>query len=130
MDIDRVVAAIRENGWIDRVHYLASPYTNYPHGLANAAIDVAAVAGELMRRGVIVFAPIVHGHAVTESVSLPLDHAFWMRECRAPFLGCASLIVAKLPGWDHSRGVAMEIEWAADLDMPTFHLDTTAIVER
>jgi nucleoside 2-deoxyribosyltransferase len=123
MNVDMVAEAIHKNGWANRVHYLASPYTNYPHGRANAAIDVASVAGELMKRGVVVFAPIVHGHAITEAVALPLDHAFWMRQCHAPFLGCASLIVAKLDGWDSSKGVTMEIGWAADLDMPTFHLD-------
>jgi hypothetical protein len=128
MNRSQIVESIRRNGWLDGIHYLASPYTNYAKGYDAAAQDVAKVAAALMHDGLIVYAPIAHGRAIDRAGTLPSTHEFWMRQCKAPFLACTTLIVAKLSGWRDSRGVSMEIGWSADLDMPAFYLDCDGIV--
>lgn len=128
MKLEQVVESIRRCGELDELWYLASPYTDYPGGIDKAAADVTKVAGALMSRGLIVFAPIVHGHAVDSTCKLGKGHSFWMRQCKQPFLRSHGLIVAQLPGWKESRGIDMEVGWAAEHDMPLFMLDCDDII--
>jgi hypothetical protein len=105
-----------------RLVYLASPYTRYKPGLDQASEDVCEVAGRLIARGVRVFCPIAHAHAIAMSSGIdPVDHVLWLGldEVIAP--ACQALVVVELDGWDKSDGVAKEIEWFAD--RPIFYLD-------
>lgn len=105
-DLARLV--LRDTYW-----YLASPYAKYPTGHELAFRDIAEVTAHLMERGVYVFSPIVHTHPVSKYVKRAsnVDHDFWLNLDR-PFMRAAyGCLVAKLPGWDKSRGIAAEIEY-------------------
>lgn len=122
MLIGQVIESIKQNGWMNDLHYLATPYTNFLEGPSTAANVAANVAAHLIYESgkqLILFAPVVHGH------QLPVigDHEFWMRQCKPFLLASKSLIVVKMPGWAESKGVSMEIGWAADNSMPIFFLD-------
>jgi hypothetical protein len=90
-------------------YYLATPYTKYPHGHEAAAKEAARIAGELLRRGMIVYSPIAHSHQLAVEAKLPeTGFAYWMA-ADAPFMAAADrLIVATMDGWRDSVGVAHE----------------------
>ncbi len=96
--------------------YLATPYRSHPAGRPWAHDDACQVAAFLMGEGVKVFCPIVHGHILTYFGLDPTDHEFWMKMDR-PFMDAASgIIVAQLPGWEDSVGIAEEIDRFKDMN--------------
>jgi hypothetical protein len=57
----------------------------------------------------------------------PVDHEFWTRINR-PMIDLAhGLIVAKIWGWDTSRGIEEEIKDFTDLDKPIVYLDRSEL---
>src|SRR6478609_3449581 len=102
--------------------YLATPYTKYVYGLDAGAQDASLVAGRLIRKGLNIYAPIPHTHAIAKAAGIdPIDYDFWMGVDKAFMDKSDALIVAHLAGWDQSRGVAAEIEYFTD-KKPVFHL--------
>lgn len=92
--------------------YLACPYT----GMEEESFEkVTQVAGRLMEMGYIVFSPITHGHSIAQRVNLPVEHEFWLPQCK-PFVEWADeIFVLTLDGWKESRGVNWEIDLAFEL---------------
>lgn len=90
------------------ITYLASPYSLYKHGFHMAARHASRAAASLMRRGLVVYAPISHGHAIACDNDLPTTWEFWKGQCQ-PFIDAASAcVVLKLDGWKESVGVCYE----------------------
>lgn len=61
----------------DEIIYLAIPYT----WNAMESFDVVnKVAGDLMKRGYIVFSPISHSHPISQHLgqNIQFDHDFWI----------------------------------------------------
>lgn len=95
-----------------RLDYLASPYSLYPYGQEAAFADVAKIAARLIRDGRCIYSPILHTHPIAKFGDLdPLDHGLWLKIDEANMERCDGLIVARMPGWDKSKGVRFEIEW-------------------
>jgi hypothetical protein len=70
-----------------------------------------------MEKGYVVFSPIAHSHGISRFVKNH-DHDFWMDQ-DLPFLNHADkMIVLTLPGWEESRGIKQEIEWAKAKNIP------------
>lgn len=107
--------------------YLATPYSNYAAGHEAAFKEAARIAAWLATKGVIVYCPIAHSHPMAESGLLPkTDHDLWMK-LDAPFVaGATHCIVAKMDGWDKSRGVAFEIEAFQKAGKPILYMDVPA----
>jgi hypothetical protein len=93
--------------------YLAQPYTNSPDESYLAALRY--VAGALP---VVIFSPIIHYHEVARTSDLPVDFRFWSQINHHFLARSSALRVLTLPGWDTSRGVRQEIEWARELNLP------------
>lgn len=108
--------------------YLASPYTHYPYGHAAAAHAAATVVAALTRMGLSVYSPIVSGHAMCAVAPLPAtDQHFWQR-IDAPWVDAAqACIVATLPGWDTSRGVAHEVASFLAAGKPVIYVDPQSL---
>ena len=104
--------------------YLASPYSKYPEGLEKAFEHVAAAAGEMIRRGIRVYSPIAHTHPIAiHSGQDPLDHGTWI-PADVPFMHAASgLAVLKMPSWEISYGIEVEIEEFRESGKPIRFLD-------
>lgn len=111
--------------------YLATPYTRFDGGLGMAFEAAAAVAGDMVRRDLRVYSPIVHSHALCAKAGLdPLDWKFWMDQ-QVPFLLASDvLVVALLPGYFESAGVTQEIRQAEELGKPVIYWPTTGLWPR
>ena len=73
-----------------------------------------------MEKGVQVYSPIVHCHAVQKYLpeKTACNHKFWLEQC-LPFLwNCKEILVLPLEGWEESKGIDWELETAAVLDTP------------
>lgn len=104
--------------------YLASPYT---HALSAVQYDrfaaACVAAGHLLREGKHVFSPIAHSHPIARWAKLGTLAADW-RAYNLEMLGmCNRLVVLRLPGWEESVGVRMEVAWARERGMPVEFMD-------
>ncbi len=125
--------------------YLATPYSReviddmgeWCHLRSRAMGVAAARAAEALRQaGVSAFAPIALSDAMVraggEFVATarggvcfaasadPLDDAAWARWCQ-PFLNvCGALVIPDIAGWDRSDGIAAELRYALQRDLPVF----------
>lgn len=90
--------------------YVATPYTLFDGGIELAFEAACRVTAALIRLGVPVFSPIAHSHPIAVHGGIdPRDHNIWL-PADAPLMAAAhGLIVAALPRWQESRGVAHEI---------------------
>ena len=109
--------------------YLASPYSKYPSGHVQAFIDVSRIAAELMRAGIKVYSPICHSHPIATFGHIdPLAHAICL-PFEERFMEIATvLIVARMPGWAESFGIAHEIEFFERRDRPIYDLNPDTMV--
>ena len=91
--------------------YLATPYSKFPEGIHAAFLAACEVAAWLIGQTVRVYCPIAHTHPIAIAGMIdPHDHKIWLPADR-PFMDAAGgLLVAKLPTWEDSFGIAMEIE--------------------
>ncbi len=104
---------------MERRIYLASPYTSPDKNQRICRYgQVCLITAQLLREGHLVFSPIAHGHAL-EGYGLPAEFEFWQRHCLS-FLEtwATDLWVLTLRGWEDSRGVNAEIEFARQRGMP------------
>lgn len=98
-----VVGKMNHSFW-----YLATPYRAHPRGREAAYGDACKVAQLLMVQHVPVYCPIAHGHGPSGFGLDPVDNDFWWKMNR-PFLTAAGgIILAHLPGWENSAGMAEE----------------------
>ena len=102
--------------------YLATPYSKWKHGLDNASHVACILAGQLLARGVIVYSPIAHSHAISKRLIDvdPRDHDFWLRADKPLFHGAHGLLIATFDGWSESKGVTAEIAWAREHNRPRY----------
>jgi hypothetical protein len=92
--------------------YLATPYSKYHRGIEKAFEAAARLTARLLKTGLRVYSPIAHTHPIAVHGKIdPLDHAIWMPFDEAMMHACDELIVARMRGWEMSKGVAHEIEF-------------------
>jgi Domain of unknown function (DUF1937) len=108
--IDNALLVAKLNEMVPFV-YLATPYSKFPGGIHAAFRAACEVAGWLVHCRVRVYCPIAHTHPIAIAGNLdPHDHKIWLPADR-PFMDAAGgLLVAQLPTWEDSFGIAMEIE--------------------
>lgn len=104
--------------------YLASPYTHEdPAVMEERFIRVENLTAALLRRGNIVFSPIVHCHALAVKFDLPKDFSFWEKYCLQMLMRATKLYVYTLPDWEKSRGVQSELFFASKHGIDIFQID-------
>jgi hypothetical protein len=112
---------------------LATPYTkvkapaDYMHqgplygDLDYAKSEAARITAMLVERGFPVISPIVAFHDVAIQGNLdPLDAKKWINISRPLRMSAAALIVAHVPGWLESEGVAQEVRDAVNDAKPVY----------
>ena len=104
--------------------YLSNPYNGTPYEMRERAQAAAQACATLLRKGVYVWSPIVHNHAMMAFSDFSLEER---RELLLPYdfsllRGAKGMIVLKLEGWDKSYGVAREIELCEELGIPVQYL--------
>ena len=104
--------------------YLATPYSLYDKGLNAAFKESSRIAGLLAQRGINVFCPIALAHPMSAFSGIdPKDHDFWMARDEPWMEVCEALVVARMQGWQNSRGVGAEIDIFEKADKPVFFLN-------
>lgn len=101
-----------------RLWYLATPYSHEQASVREARFRAAArIAGLLMVEYKIpTFSPITHSHPISDALAKfpgspgPCDYVFWVGWDEHIRSGCDGLIVVQLPGWEQSRGMALETQ--------------------
>ena len=98
--------------------YLAAPYSHPCPALREMRFHaINRAAGDLMRRGCLVFSPISHSHPIARDCRLDGDFGFWRDWCLTMLAQCDRVIILPLWGWRDSRGVRAEVEFARSLGM-------------
>lgn len=100
------------------VWYLATPYSKWKGGHDDAAHQAALITTRLQNRGLVVYSPIVHSHALCVADKKSgvgsldhLSHAYWLDIDRVHIDSSCGLIIAGMDGWKESTGITQEIEW-------------------
>ena len=97
--------------------YLASPFAHESAEVREARLEaVRHVCGMMINEGKIVLSPLVYaGELAQRGFHAPQGWYAWDLQ----FLARADeLLVLQLPGWEHSRGVLLEIAAAQALSLP------------
>lgn len=104
--------------------YLASPYTHAKPLVRVARVAATAeIVAHRLARGRYFYSPIVHGHWIEQEIDREIPWQKWMEHSYAMISALKSISVAQLPGWDKSRGVAAEIEFAKSQKFPVTFID-------
>lgn len=102
--------------------YLASPYTHDNPLIRKARfVAVQAFVAEQLRNGVVLFSPIVYCHQFATEYGLPISHEPWVPFNKQLLEFAEELWVFPLPGWEKSKGVALEIELAKQLGKTVYY---------
>lgn len=98
--------------------YLASPYSHVDAAVRQRRYEAAcAVTAAMLKRGVVVFSPIVHSHPLVAH-GLSGEWDFWQPVDQVYLDASRALMVLQLPGWRESVGVQWEIEYARAAGKP------------
>lgn len=108
--------------------YLASPYSHKsPDVKHERFLHVEKATSVLMRQGHPIFSPIVHCYEVARKFSLPDDADFWWNYNRAFLRRADAVWVLCVEGWEDSKGVKMEMDFAAHIAIPCRYLSNPSL---
>lgn len=101
--------------------YLACPYTHkYESVMEDRTQKATKVAAMLMEDRNNVFSPLTHSHALVSHMEedLQTSFSFWLSRDLQIIDFCTHVYVLMLDGWDESKGVAVEIAYAKEWNIP------------
>ena len=107
----------------NKLVYLAAPYSHPDANVRQARFETCCkVAGELLKRGSIVYCPIVSSHPVAVHCRLPGTWDFW-KPTDLFFLGLSrQMWVLTLDGWQYSQGLEAEMKHADALGIQVVYV--------
>ena len=111
--------------------YLASPYTHpRPLIMRERTRLTARVAARLALQGEMVYAPVVHGHAlhIATKSNRKIPYNYWVAHGMEMLEFCRSLYILITPGWDTSDGVAAELAAAYHQRKPVLYINEAAVI--
>jgi hypothetical protein len=109
---------------MSKIIYLASPYSHPDDKKREENFEkISEIAADLCSEGHVAFSPITYGHTLVGFKSMPTDWVFWQNFCLTFLNKCDELHVCKMEGWNHSRGVAEEIEYAVKNGIEIRYID-------
>lgn len=98
--------------------YLAAPYTHSDPEVVKQRMELYyKVDAELMKNGIMTASPLLK-HALLAVSDLPGDWEYWKEYALRLLSSCDRMIIIGMDGWDKSTGVAAEIEFCEDNDIP------------
>jgi hypothetical protein len=109
---------------LSKVIYVASPY-NHPDDDIRYLnfLKVSKYSAKMISEGHVVISPIAYGHPLLSYVEMPYDFEFWSNFCLSLLNKCDEIHVLTLDGWDKSRGVLEEIQFAKDNLIPVEYIE-------
>lgn len=98
--------------------YIASPYSHPDESVRQERFEaVEAFTAFCMKKGLLVYSPIVHCHNISKSFGLPSEFTFWKKYDYNMVRRSDGIYVVNIPGLKESKGVRAELELAYDLDL-------------
>ena len=92
--------------------YLASPYTGPDDVMEQRyALTCKACAG-LVKKGFLIYSPIVHWHSIAVAHKLPRSHEFWRTLDYDMIRLSSGVIVLTIDGWQTSIGLSEDLSAA------------------
>lgn len=102
-----------------KIIYIASPYTHPEKEVQEFRYArVFAYTSNLILQGLPAFSPIVYGHQFHLHNHAPADYEFWQDFNEQMLLASIVVRVLCLPGWEQSKGIAHEIQFASRNGIP------------
>lgn len=99
--------------------YLAAPYTHPSRQIVQARVtSTAAAVAYYAQRQRWFYSPILQGHEAERAFGHNLPWETWMAHGFAAIDKCQSICVLQLPGWDVSKGVKAECQYAKENNFP------------
>lgn len=99
--------------------YVASPYSDPDPTVREIRFRFAeAFIASRLEIGAPAFSPVVYCHRMAATYQLPNDVDYWADVNRQFFAACSSVVLLALAGWSRSRGVAAELNWRRDRNLP------------
>lgn len=106
--------------------YLASPYSHKDRRIRHRrALYAKEYSGLLLEMGVKNFSPIAYCDPIADVFDLPRDADWWWNFNLGFMRSTCGLIVARIEGWQESKGVEMELNWYKDEGAPIFFCTIT-----
>jgi hypothetical protein len=116
--------------------YLASPYSAKIHDGEEAGqidevlqhkryIEACLAAGFLMKLGELAYSPIAHWHVIDKLFNGTIGYEDYLAADMNMIDLCREVHVLCIDGWDKSRGVLLEIEYAKMKGKPVQYFKTT-----
>lgn len=96
---------------------LSSPYSSKDKNVvAQRVKETGEYVVSLMEQGITVVSPTLYGLGVIEysEKKLPDSYEFWEKYCRDIVKNSDEMYVAAIEGWEDSKGVNGEIEYAKE----------------
>lgn len=108
------------NSRVDKFYYLATVYSKHEKGLEQGYLDACEMMAFMMNAGFHVYTPIAHNHTAARWINR-LDHEYWL-PIDFKFLSLSrGLIVCQMTNWEKSFGIAEEIKFAKELNLPVYY---------
>jgi hypothetical protein len=111
---------------IDKDHliYVSSPYTHRDKGVEQVRFQhVEKFTARLLANRYHAYSPIVHCHELAVKFALPTDAKYWQKYNEAFLVRCSHVWVYKIEGWDVSKGVKFEIDFAEQNYIPVRYFE-------
>ena len=100
--------------------YLASPYTHPVKHIVNERVEAAREYVSRHTPEMNIFSPIVYSDCLLLG-DTGTDWKTWWKYNKREIDACDELHVLMLPGWEHSEGVRIEIEYANENNILTIY---------
>ena len=109
--------------------YLASPYSHSEKQVEQSRFEKAQKAtAALIKQGYSVFGPIAYSHPLATKYDLGLDFEYWQKFNRSWIDWADSIVVLCIDGWDKSKGIKGECEYAVLNKKPVYFLSFDSII--
>lgn len=100
--------------------YVASPYSAAPSENYDKLVAVWPALQATFPTKTL-YSPILHYHEVAARHNLPTRADAWWRRNEEMIQLAFAVVVVQLPGWEASKGVALERDLARKRDMPIYY---------
>lgn len=108
----------------NKLIYIGSPYSHSEKIVMEENFKrVSRLAAKLCAEGVVAFSPITYGHTLLDFHEMPHTWDFWQNFCITFLDHADKLVVYKMPGWENSKGLAAEIEYAKENNIPVEYIE-------
>jgi hypothetical protein len=102
--------------------YLASPYTHNSRFVRMWRYEAVRDFGAFLASNRFwFFGPIMHSYDMSQNHQLPHNFEFWRDWNHAMIDASQGVIVFQIDGWDTSRGVTDEVEYAKKIGKPVIY---------